>query len=323
MLTRNLGPDLTVSELGLGCMPMSSHYGAADPTASRRTLERAVEAGVTFWDSAAAYGHGANEELLAPVVARHRDRLVIATKFGIEPDGSLSGRPQDAHRALDESLHRLGCDYIDLWYLHRVDPNIPIEDTVEAMAMAVQSGKVRFLGLSEASATTLRRAHAIHPIAALQSEWSLWSRDIEAEVLPTARELGVGIVPYSPLGRGLLTGQVTDRAMLAPDDRRLSGPRFSEEHFDHNRQLVVQLEAEAARLECSVAQLALAWVLAQGDDVVPIPGTRSVHHLEENIGATQVVLDHATRDRIGALMQGVAGDRYAHNQGYGDTPPRD
>ena len=319
METRFLG-DLAVSALGLGCMPMSSHYGPSDDAASVTTLERALELGITFWDTAAVYGHGHNEQLLAPLLGRHRDQIVLATKFGISKDGSLDGSPSATTRSIDESLARLGVDHIDLWYLHRVDPAIPIEETVGGMAEAVEAGKVRHLGLSEASADSLRRAHAVHPIAALQSEWSLWSRDLEPEVLPVARALGIGIVPYSPLGRGMLTGALAGRDSLEEGDRRLQTPRFSEEYFDHNRRLVSVLEEVASSLGCAAGQVALAWVLAQGDDVVPIPGTRSVAHLEENAAAVDVRLCDEDLARIEAAMVGVQGGRYPGEHRYGDSP---
>ncbi len=320
METRFLG-DLAVSGLGLGCMPMSSHYGPSEDATSTATLERALDLGVTFWDSAAVYGHGHNEELLAPLLSRHRDEIVLATKFGIDQDGSLDGTAAATMRSIDESLARLGVDHVDLWYLHRVDPATPIEETVGAMAEAVRAGKVRHLGLSEASAESLRRAHAVHPITALQSEWSLWTRDLEAEVLPVARELSIGIVPYSPLGRGMLTGALTGRNSLDEADRRLQTPRFSEENFDHNRHLVTVLEEVGADLGCTAGQVALAWVLAQGVDVVPIPGTRSVTHLEENAGAVDIVLTPDADRRIEAAMEDVHGGRYPGEHRYGDSPP--
>lgn len=301
-------------------MPMSSHYGPSEDATSTATLERALELGVTFWDSAAVYGHGHNERLLAPVLARHRDQIVLATKFGINADSSLDGSAAATARSIDESLTRLGVDHIDLWYLHRVDPQIPIEETVGAMADAVAAGKVRHLGLSEASADSLRRAHAVHPIAALQSEWSLWTRDIEPEVLPVARQLGVGLVPYSPLGRGMLTGALTGRDSLDEGDRRLQTPRFSEDNFDHNRRLVSALEEVASGLGCTSGQVALAWVLAQGDDVVPIPGTRSIAHLDENAAAVDVVLTDEALARIEAAMLDVQGGRYPGEHRYGDSP---
>lgn len=319
MKHRHLG-ELAVSALGLGCMPMSSHYGPSEDATSTATLERALELGVTFWDSAAVYGHGHNERLLAPVLARHRDQIVLATKFGINADSSLDGSAAATARSIDESLTRLGVDHVDLWYLHRVDPQIPIEETVGAMADAVAAGKVRHLGLSEASADSLRRAHAVHPIAALQSEWSLWTRDIEPEVLPVARQLGVGLVPYSPLGRGMLTGALTGRDSLDEGDRRLQTPRFSEDNFDHNRRLVSALEEVASGLGCTSGQVALAWVLAQGDDVVPIPGTRSIAHLDENAAAVDVVLTDEALARIEAAMLDVQGGRYPGEHRYGDSP---
>ncbi len=319
MKLRHLG-ELAVSALGLGCMPMSSHYGPSEDLTSTATLERALELGITFWDSAAVYGHGHNERLLAPVLARHRDQIVLATKFGINADSSLDGSAAATARSIDESLTRLGVDHVDLWYLHRVDPQIPIEETVGAMADAVAAGKVRHLGLSEASADSLRRAHAVHPIAALQSEWSLWTRDIEPEVLPVARELGVGLVPYSPLGRGMLTGALTGRDSLDEGDRRLQTPRFSEDNFDHNRRLVSALEEVASGLGCTSGQVALAWVLAQGDDVVPIPGTRSIAHLDENAAAVDVVLTDEELARIEAAMLDVQGGRYPGEHRYGDSP---
>ena len=320
MEQRRLG-GLSVSEIGLGCMPMSSHYAASDDQTSLATLMRALDLGVTFWDTAAVYGHGHNEELLARVLGQHRDRIVLATKFGINPDSSLDGSAEVTRRSIDESLARLGCDHVDLWYLHRVDPKVPIEETVGAMAEAVTAGKVRYLGLSEASADSLRRAQAIHPIAALQSEWSLWTRDLEDEVLGVARDLGVGVVPYSPLGRGMLTGALTGRDSLDESDRRRQTPRFAEENFEHNRTLVSVLEQEAVDLGCTAGQVALAWVLAQGDDVVPIPGTRSITHLEENTAAVDVVLTADARARIGSAMSDVHGGRYPGEHRYGDSPP--
>lgn len=316
---RSLGL-LPVSDLGLGCMPMSSVYGPADEAEAQATLELAVDLGVTFWDTAEIYGAGGNETLIAPVLARHRDEVTIATKFGFAPDGSVSGRPGDARTAIDGSLRRLGTDRIDLWYLHRVDPQVPIEDTVGAMAEAVEAGKVRHLGLSEASAESLRRAHAVHPISALQSEWSLWTRDLEPEVLPVARELGIGIVPYSPLGRGLFTGVIDTVGDLADSDYRRTGPRFADENLATNRRLVDGVIAYAAQLGCTPGQLALAWVLAQGDDVVPIPGTRRGIHLRENVSALDVRLTPDEVGEVGDLMQGAVGARYARPHAYGDSP---
>ena len=324
MSSRTLGRSgLVVSALGLGCMPMSSVYGPADVDEARATLEAAIDLGITFWDTAEIYGHGGNEELIGPVLQRHRDEVVIATKFGFAPDGSVSGRPEDARAAIDGSLRRLGADVIDLWYLHRVDPSVPIEDTVGAMAEQVAAGKVRHLGLSEASATSLRRASAVHPVAALQSEWSLWSRDLEPEVLPVARELGIGIVPYSPLGRGLFTGRLASLDDLAADDYRRTGPRFAAGAFDHNRALVDSVIAYAAALGCTPGQLALAWVLAQGDDVVPIPGTRRRSHLQENAGALDVALTAEQVVEVGGLLTDVVGARYGRPHEYGDSIPRE
>jgi len=324
MDTRMLGRSgLEVSALGLGCMPMSSVYGAVDVDRAQATLELAVDLGVTFWDTAEIYGDGGNEELIAPVLRRHRSRVVIATKFGFDPGGVVAGRPENARRAIDGSLRRLGTDVIDLWYLHRVDPSVPIEDTVGAMAEAVAAGKVRHLGLSEASAESLRRACSVHPIAALQSEWSLWTRDLEPEVLPVARELGIGIVPYSPLGRGLFTGALASTADLAETDYRRTGPRFAEGAFEHNRRLVSQVEQYAERLGCTPGQLALAWVLAQGPDVVPIPGTARAEHLRQNAAAVDVRLTPEDVAAVGALMGDVRGDRYARPHAYGDSPAQE
>ena len=321
MQSRRLG-ELPVSALGLGCMSMSGVYGAADVVEAQATLERAIEIGVTFWDTAAVYGDGGNEELIAPVLARHRDEVVIASKFGFAPDRSRDGSPGNARAAVDASLRRLGVDCIDLWYLHRVDPEVPIEDTVGAMAEAVQAGKVRYLGLSEASTESLRRACAVHPISALQSEWSLWTRDLEAEVVGVARELGIGIVPYCPLGRGLFTGRVDSLDSLEEGDYRRGGPRFSDQNFDRNRALVDGVVAYASQVGCTPAQLALAWVMAQGDDVVAIPGTKRRSYLEENAAAADVHLTPAQVAEVGALMSGVAGERYATAHAYGDSPRR-
>jgi aryl-alcohol dehydrogenase-like predicted oxidoreductase len=321
MDTRMLGRSgLEVSALGLGCMPMSSVYGSVDADRARATLELAVDLGVTFWDTAEIYGDGGNEELIAPVLARHRDRVVIATKFGFDPGGVVAGRPENARRAIEGSLRRLGTDVIDLWYLHRVDPSVPIEDTIGAMAESVAAGRVRHLGLSEASAESLRRASAVHPIAALQSEWSLWTRDLEPEVLPVARELGIGIVPYSPLGRGLFTGVLSSTADLDASDYRRTGPRFAEGAFEHNRLLVQQVEEVAQHLGCTPGQLALAWVLAQGPDVVPIPGTTRPEHLRENAAALDIRLTPADVVAVGHLMKDAEGARYARPHAYGDSP---
>ena len=323
MKLRTLGKsDLKVSAVGLGCMPMSAFYGTPDVQEATSTLELAIELGVTFWDTAEFYGSGSNEELIGETLRHHRADIVLATKFGIEPNYAIKGRPEDAYLAIDASLRRLRTDYIDLWYLHRIDPTIAIEETIGAMADIVATGKVRYLGLSEASAESLRRAHAVHPIAALQSEWSLWSRVIEPEVLPVARELGIGLVPYSPLGRGLMTGKITDPAAFSEGDHRLKSPRFANENFEHNRGLVQNFADYAATLNCTPAQLAIAWLMAQGDDVVPIPGTKRRTYLTENAAAADIVITPAQLEEISDLMSGVAGDRYGWGHTYGDSPTR-
>jgi aryl-alcohol dehydrogenase-like predicted oxidoreductase len=297
---------------------MSAYYGGRDQDESVRTLHRAVELGVTFFDSADAYANGANEELVGRELRHVRSRVFIATKFANTwgPDGQrtgISGKPDYVRSACDASLRRLGVDVIDLYYQHRVDPNTPIEDTVEAMAGLVKAGKVRYLGLSEASPETIRRAHAVYPITALQTEYSLWSRDPEDEILPLLRELGIGFVPYSPLGRGFLTGQIKTIDDLDPDDWRRTSPRFQGAAFDGNLQLVSKIGAIAAAKGCTPGQLALAWVLAQGDDIIPIPGTKRIGYLEENVTAADIVLSKdelAAIDR--ALPAGAAlGERYA------------
>ncbi|MEI7630317.1 MAG: aldo/keto reductase [Actinomycetes bacterium] len=323
MKIRELGKSgLKVSAVGLGCMPMSAIYGTPDVQEATSTLELAIELGVTFWDTAEVYGSGSNEELIGDTLQHHRADIVLATKFGFDPNFALKGRPEDAYLAIDSSLRRLRTDYIDLWYLHRIDPTIAIEETVGAMAEIVASGKVRYLGLSEASAESLRRAHAVHPITALQSEWSLWSRVIEPEVLPVARELGIGLVPYSPLGRGLMTGKITDLAALPEGDHRLKSPRFADENFEHNRGLVQKFADYAANLNCTPGQLAIAWLMAQGDDVVPIPGTKRRTYLTENAAAADVVITPVQLDEVSLLMSGVAGARYGWGHTYGDSPAR-
>jgi aryl-alcohol dehydrogenase-like predicted oxidoreductase len=320
---RTLGTTspLTVSALGLGCMGMSEFYGTPDEQSGIDTIHRALDLGVTFLDTADMYGPFTNERLVGKAVAGRRDEVQLATKFGNErnPDGSwvgINGSPDYIRRACDASLERLGVDHIDLYYQHRVDKTVPIEETVGAMAELVEAGKVRHLGLSEASAETIRRAHATHPIAALQTEYSLFTRDLEDEIMPVLRELGIGLVPYSPLGRGILTGAVT-RESLESDDSRATGhfPRFSGDALDANLALVDKVKELAADKGCTPGQLALAWVLAQGDDrlgVAPIPGTKRVKYLEENVGALDVDL---TADDLAALEQAVprdavAGDRY-------------
>ncbi len=316
MKTRSLG-GLTVSALGLGCMGMSDFYAGRDDAESRLTLEHALERGITFFDTADMYGFGDNEILLRPFLKAHRSKIVLATKFGNEFTADrqrvgVNGRPEFVKRACDASLSRLGIETIDLYYQHRVDPNVPIEETVGAMADLVKAGKVRHLGLSEAAPATLRRAVKIHPISALQTEYSLWTRDPEGELLATVRELGIGFVPYSPLGRGFLTGAITKPEDLAADDWRRHNPRFQGDNFAKNLKLVEAVRDLAAQKGCTPSQLALAWVLAQGEDIVPIPGTKRRTYLDENIGAVDVTLtvdDLAMIDRI--LPPGTAaGTRY-------------
>ena len=318
METRTLGTDgPKVSAVGLGCMGMSEFYGAADEAPSIATIHRALDLGVNFLDTADMYGVGHNETLVGRAVKGRRDQVVIATKFGNVrgPKGErlgISGKPDYVRSACEASLKRLGVEVIDLYYQHRVDPETPIEDTVGAMAELVRQGKVRHLGLSEAAPQTIRRAHKVHPIAALQTEFSLWSRDPEAEILPTVRELGIGFVPYSPLGRGFLTGRFKRPEDLPEGDFRRGSPRFSGENFAKNIELVRKVEEIAAEKSCTPAQIALAWVLAQGKDVVPIPGTRSARRLEENVGAPKVGLSEDDLRRIDAAFpRGAAsGERY-------------
>ncbi len=316
--TRRLG-DLTVSAQGLGCMGMSEFYGAGDDAESTAVIGRALDLGVTFLDTADMYGPFTNERLVGRAIASRRDEVVLATKFANVrgEDGSFQGIRGDAayvRQACDASLQRLGVDHVDLYYQHRVDPSVPIEETVGAMAELVAAGKVRHLGLSEAGAETIRRAHAVHPITALQSEYSLFTRDLEAEVLPVLRELGIGLVAYSPLGRGFLTGQITSLDDLAPDDSRRSRfPRFAEEALQANLRHVEDVKAMAAEKGVTPGQVALAWVLAQGDDVVPIPGTKRQRYLEENAAAVDVVLSEADVARLTSAVpaEAVVGDRYA------------
>jgi aryl-alcohol dehydrogenase-like predicted oxidoreductase len=319
MQTRRLGrTGLTVSALGLGCMGMSEFYGPGDEAEALATIDRAIELGCTFLDTADMYGPYTNEELVGRAIRGKRDRVVLATKFGIVRDPQsrmvrgISGAPDYVRAACDGSLKRLGVDTIDLYYQHRVDPAVPIEDTVGAMADLVHTGKVRYLGLSEAGPETIRRANAVHPISALQSEYSLWTRDPEDGVFATCRELGVGFVAYSPLGRGFLTGQIKRFEDLAPDDYRRMSPRFQGENFQKNLDLVTRVQAIAREKRCAPSQLALAWVLAQGDDIVPIPGTKRRTYLEENVGTLDVRLDAKDLARIDEVLPAgaAAGLRY-------------
>jgi aryl-alcohol dehydrogenase-like predicted oxidoreductase len=318
MRTRTLGQGLVVSAEGLGCMGMSEFYGPTDETEARATIARALDLGLTLLDTADAYGPFTNERLVGSSIAGRRDEVVLATKFGLVRDPanpqarSINGQPDYVRQACDASLQRLGVDVIDLYYQHRVDPGVAIEDTVGAMAELVAAGKVRHLGLSEAGPATIRRAHAVHPITVLQSEYSLWSRDPEAEVLPTLRDLGIGLVAYSPLGRGFLTGEITSADDLAPDDFRRHSPRFSPENFGRNLELVDRVRQLAAERGVPASRLALAWVLAQGEDVVPIPGTKRVRYLEDNVAAVDVQLSPDDLRQLAEIAPvGVAaGERY-------------
>ena len=309
------GPE--VSALGLGCMGMSDFYGPADEATSMAVLHRALDLGMNFLDTSDIYGNGANERLLSGLLANRRREVVLATKFGIvrNADGlsaGVNGTPAHVHASCDASLRRLGVNHIDLYYLHRVDKAVPIEDTVGAMAELVRAGKVRHIGLSEASAETIRRAHKVHPIAAVQSEYSLWTRDVEAEVLPTCRELGIALVPYSPLGRGFLTGAIRSADQLAANDWRRVNPRFQDGHLAQNLALADAIVDLARDHGLTPAQLALAWLLDRGPDVMPIPGTRSIARLEENAMAARVRLSDVLREELQAVIDHhpVAGQRY-------------
>jgi len=318
MKTRLLGnTGERVSALGLGCMGMSPVYGTPDETESLRTLHRFLDLGGTFLDTADVYGAGHNETLVGKAIAGRREAVFLCTKFALgglsnSPSGvNVNGRPEYVRQAIEASLKRLNVEYVDLYYQHRVDPNTPIEETVGTMGELVKEGKVRYLGLSEASAATIRRAVAVHPIAALQSEYSLWSLELEDEILGVCRELGVGVVPYSPLGRGFLTGQIKSPDDFEPTDWRRTNPRFQGENFQKNLELVGQVEDLAAQKGCTPGQLALAWLLAQGEEFIPIPGTKRVKNLEENLGALHVSLSADEARQLRDLLPSAAGERYS------------
>ncbi len=317
MEKRNLGTQgLEVSALGLGCMGMSFAYGKADETESLRVLHRSLELGINFWDTAEAYGPFANEELLGKALLGKRDKVVIATKFawkggrtGLE---NLDGSPQNAHRAVESSLQRLRTDFIDLLYLHRVDPKVPIEETVGGMAQLVKEGKVKYIGLSEVGPNTLRRAHAVHPLSALQSEYSLWETSLDEKILPVLRELKIGLVPFSPVGRGFLTGSIKRYEDLPEGDMRRNLPRFQGKNFESNIRLVEEVKKIGAKRNATPSQVALAWLLRKGPDVVPIPGTTKVHHLEENAAAASLALGHEDFAEVERILSSfkVQGERY-------------
>ncbi len=319
MQIKHLGTQgLTASQIGLGCMGMSEFYGQGDDEESIKTIHRALDLGITFLDTADMYGPYKNEILVGKAIKGHRDKITLATKFGIVRDPAnpakrgVNGKPEYVKSSCEGSLKRLGTDVIDLYYLHRLDPDTPIEETVGAMEELIQEGKIKGIGLSEVSAETLRRAQSIHPITALQTEYSLWSRDPEDELLETCRQLGIAFVAYSPLGRGFLTGQIKKFEDFAPNDYRRHSPRFQGENFAKNLQLVAKLEAMAARKNCTASQLALAWVMAQGGHIFPIPGTKRIQYLEENVGALQVQLSEEELDEIDAIAPpgSAAGTRY-------------
>jgi len=315
MKTHQFGDGLTVSEIGLGCMGMSQMYGVpADEGEAIAVIHRSLDLGMTFLDTAEVYGPYVNEALVGRALKGRREQAVVATKFGFKIEGGamagVDGSPENVRRACDASLQRLGIDTIDLFYQHRRDRAVPIEETVGAMAELVAEGKVKHLGLSEVGADTLRRAHAVHPIAALQSEYSLWERGIEADILPVLRALGIGLVPFSPLGRGFLTGEITRFEDLGEDDYRRSDPRYQGENFAKNMELVAQVKSIAAGHGATPGQVALAWLLAQGGDVVPIPGTKRIKYLEENAGAAGLTLTPAEAARLGELAAATAGPRY-------------
>jgi aryl-alcohol dehydrogenase-like predicted oxidoreductase len=319
MEERYLGRSgLKVSAMGLGCMGMSEFYGSADPEESVATIHRATELGVTFLDTADMYGDGANEELVGKAIRDRRDKVTLATKFGIVRDRdnpqlrSINGRPDYVRLACERSLSRLGLETIDLYYIHRIDPAVPIEDTVGAMARLVQEGKIRFIGLSEPGAETLRRAHRTHPVAAVQSEYSLWTRDPEVEIIPACRQMGIGFVPYSPLGRGFLTSRIRNPEDLPADDYRTKSPRFLKENFEKNRKLLEVVEEIASKHHMTPSQVALAWIFAQGPDIVPIPGAKTRAHLEENVQTMKHPVSFIDVVRLATAfpLGAAAGDRY-------------